>query len=148
MLRHVGDEMVDVVRRLPPADGETTTKVGDEGSNHGINEEGRRYSAMTRIVRSEHDLLPEHAEEQGRYEVPLDVEEVCKGSKKNAIADRLFCVFRVSALVEALGFDLFVKVAVVFEDRLLSFGVNGGVVRDVILYFLLFQISNVLLPQA
>lgn len=103
---------------------------------------------MAGVVCSEHDLLPEHTKEEGRCEVPLGVEKVCESSKEEAIANRLLCILRVPALVESLCFDLFMEVPVVLKDGLLGFGVESRVVQEVVLYFLILEVGDILLPQA
>lgn len=57
MLGVVGDEVVDVVTALPPADGEAAAKVRDEDPNQGVNEEVSGYGAMVGIVCREYDLV-------------------------------------------------------------------------------------------
>lgn len=59
VLGHVGDEVVDVVRRLPPADGQAAAEVGDEGADQSVDYEVTRYTAVAGVVRGEHDLLLE-----------------------------------------------------------------------------------------
>lgn len=54
---HVGDEVVDIVGALPPADGEAVAKVADKGANDGVSHKIARDAAVPRIVSDEHDLL-------------------------------------------------------------------------------------------
>jgi len=59
MLGHVGDEMVDIVRALPPAYGETTAKIGNEGSDQGVDDKIAGNSTVSSVVCGKHDLLLE-----------------------------------------------------------------------------------------
>ena len=59
VLGHVGDEVVHVVRRLPPADGQAAAEVGDEGADQSVDYKVARYTAMAGVVRGEHNLLLE-----------------------------------------------------------------------------------------
>lgn len=55
--RLVGNEVVNVVAALPPADGKTTAKVGNEHANQSINLEDLCNGAMAGIVRGKHNLV-------------------------------------------------------------------------------------------
>ena len=57
MLGVVGDEVVDVVATLPPADGETAAEVGDEHADEGVGDEVVGDASMASVVRCEHDLV-------------------------------------------------------------------------------------------
>lgn len=57
MLGHVGDEVVDVVRRFPPANGEAAAEVGDESADEGIDYEVASYPAVAGVMGGEHNLL-------------------------------------------------------------------------------------------
>ena len=59
VLGHVGDEVVHVVGRLPPADGEAAAEIRDEGADQSVDYEVARYAAVAGVVRGEHDLLLE-----------------------------------------------------------------------------------------
>ena len=70
VLGRVGDEMMDVVTRLPPSDGQSTTEVSDEDADEGIGDKFPHDPTVSGVVGSEHDLLPKEAEEPGRPKVP------------------------------------------------------------------------------
>jgi hypothetical protein len=127
MLGHVCDEMVNVVRALPPSDAQTTAKVGDEGTNQRVGDEVAGDAAVAGVVSGEHDLLPEHAQEAGRAEVPLGAEKVEEGAEQNRVADQLFAVLDVRAVVEALVLDTLVQSAEVQGNGVLSLLVDRGV---------------------
>jgi hypothetical protein len=57
VLGRVGDEVVHVVGRLPPADAEAAAKVGDEGPDDGVGDEFARDAHVAGVVGGEHDLL-------------------------------------------------------------------------------------------
>lgn len=82
VFRHVGNEMVDVVRALPPSNTKATAEVCDESTDQGIGYEVASDATVTSIVSSEHDLLPEHAQEACRCEIPLSAEEVNECAEK------------------------------------------------------------------
>lgn len=47
---HVGDEVVNVVRRFPPADAKAAAEVGNEGANERVGDEVGGDAHMGRIV--------------------------------------------------------------------------------------------------
>lgn len=53
----VGDEMMDIVATLPPSNGETATKVGNEEGNEGVDDKIMGDSTMASIVCCKHYLL-------------------------------------------------------------------------------------------
>ena len=53
----IGDQMMNVMAALPPADGQTATEVGDEDANESICDEIMGNASMPGIVGSEHDLM-------------------------------------------------------------------------------------------
>lgn len=55
--RLVGDEMVNIVAALPPSDGQTAAKVGDEHANETVNLEILGDGSVAGIVSGEHDLM-------------------------------------------------------------------------------------------
>ena len=55
--RHVRDQMVDIVRALPPADGQSTAEVGDKCTYEGVDDKVPCDPSMTCIMCYEHDLL-------------------------------------------------------------------------------------------
>ena len=82
VLGHVSDEMVHVVRGLPPADGEPAAEICDEGSNERVVYEVSCDTPVAGIMGCEHDLLPKCAENHGGCEVPFGVQEGAEESKK------------------------------------------------------------------
>lgn len=57
--------MVDIVTALPPSDGQSTAKVGDEEPDQGVDPEDVRNGTMAGIVRGEHELVPEETQKDG-----------------------------------------------------------------------------------
>jgi hypothetical protein len=106
---HVGDEMVNVVRALPPTNAEATAEVGNESTDKGVEDEVASDATVTGVVSSEHDLLPEHTQEAGRCEIPLSAEEVDEGSEEDRVSDELLAILDVRAVVEAFVLDAFVQ---------------------------------------
>lgn len=49
--------MVNIVTALPPSDGKTAAKVGDEHGNQGVNLKVGCDGQVTSIVSSEHELM-------------------------------------------------------------------------------------------
>lgn len=89
---------------------------------------------------------PEQAEEYGRREIPLAVQQDGKAGEQEAVPDRLFCVLRVATLVESLGLDLLVQRAIVGDDCLLRLDVDRGVVSEAFLSLALFLLGAISLP--
>lgn len=116
VLRHVGDEMVDVVRALPPSNTQTTAEVGDESTDQSIGDEVASNTTVTGVVSSEHDLLPEHAQEAGGCEVPLGAKEVDEGAEEERVADHLLAVLDVWTVVVALVLDTLMQSTEVHGD--------------------------------
>jgi len=67
----VGHEVVHVMTALPPADRQATAEVGDEHADQGVGDEVMGDAHVAGIVRGEHDLVPEQAEEDGGGHVPF-----------------------------------------------------------------------------
>lgn len=57
MLGHVGDKVMNVVRALPPADGQTIAEIAHKGANDGVDYEITCDTTVACIVSDEHDLL-------------------------------------------------------------------------------------------
>lgn len=74
MFGGVGDNVVDIVVALPPAEAEAAQEVGDDYSNDSVESEGVRYSHMAGVVGGEDKLVPEHAEEEPAGAVPAPME--------------------------------------------------------------------------
>lgn len=53
----VGDKVVDVVTALPPSDGETAAKVGDEHGNESVYNKVGGNGEMSTIVGGKHELM-------------------------------------------------------------------------------------------
>lgn len=53
----VGDKVVDVVTALPPSDGETAAKVGDEHGNESVDNKVGGNGEMSTIVGGKHELM-------------------------------------------------------------------------------------------
>ena len=70
----VGDDVMDVVVALPPAEAEAAEEVGDDDPDDGVQGERVRDSHVARVVRGEDELVPEHAEEEPARAVPAPME--------------------------------------------------------------------------
>lgn len=70
----VGDNVVDIVVALPPAEAKAAEEVGDDYSDNGVEGEGVRYSHVTGVVGGEDQLMPEDAEEEPAGAVPAPME--------------------------------------------------------------------------
>jgi len=108
VLGHVGDKMVDVVGALPPSNAKATAEVCDESADQGIGDEVASNATVASIVSSEHDLLPEHAQEAGRCEIPLGAEKVDKGAEEQRVSNQLLAILNVRAVIEAFVLDTLV----------------------------------------
>lgn len=166
MFGHVGDEMVNVVASLPPANAEAAAEVGDECADECVVYEVSGDAAVTGVMGCEHDLLlrwsavlgtrktrkwrtyPEESEENGGCHPPFDVEEEAKAKEESAVTQRLPCVGRVVALVQALSLELLVQLTVVHDDGHLCLGVERRVCGDALDYCLLFLLDGELVPVA
>ena len=82
---------------------------------------------MPGVVRREHDLVPEQAQEHGRRHPPLVPQRREEQGEERAVPRHLLAVLDVPALVEALVADLLVQVPVLGHDVLLRGRVEGRV---------------------
>ena len=64
MFGGVGDDVVDVVAPLPPAQTEAAEKVGDDDADDGVDGEIMGDAHMAGIMGGEDQLMPEDAEEE------------------------------------------------------------------------------------
>jgi hypothetical protein len=121
--RVVGDEMVDVVAALPPADGQAAAKVGDEHGDQAVDLELAGDGTVRGVVGGEHDLVPEEPEEECRRHVPAVPQghDACR--KEDHVAGHLLAVREVRAIVKALIVDSLVQRPVLLSDLLLDLGV-------------------------
>lgn len=120
----VGDEVMNVVRRFPPADGESATKVGDEDSDEGIWDKLARDSTVSGVMSGEHDLLPEEPEEHGRGEIVPRTEESDEEREEQGVPDHLLGIVAVSTGVEPLVLDTFMQRLELFGDNALGLDVG------------------------
>jgi len=60
----VGDEMVDIVTALPPANGQATTEVGNENTYQCIIHKVLRDASMASIMCGEHYLVLGYCQHQ------------------------------------------------------------------------------------
>ena len=58
--RLIGNQVVDVVAALPPADGQAAAEIGDEHANQGVHHEIMRDGEVAGVVCGEHDLVLSH----------------------------------------------------------------------------------------
>jgi hypothetical protein len=116
--------VVNVVRRLPPSDTQSTAEVGDEDSDHCIGNELPSDSSVTSIVGGKHDLLPETSEKEGRGKVPFFVEGEEEESKDGRVSGKFSYIVHVVALVVSLGLDFLVKSVISGSDGALGVGVG------------------------
>lgn len=82
---------------------------------------------------------PEHAQEAGRREVPLDAEEVEKGAEEQGVSNHLLAILGVATLVVALVLDQLVEGLVLGADGLLGLGIQRRVVSNSIRNLLLLE---------
>lgn len=66
----VGHKVMNVVATLPPSDRQPTAEIGHEHADERISDKIVGYAHMSRIMRREHDLVPEQAKKRGRCDVP------------------------------------------------------------------------------
>lgn len=130
------DEMVNIVAPLPPPHGQAAAEIGNEDGDQAVDGEVAGDGAMTGIVRAEHDLLPEEAEEEGRSHVPPMVQGEHGGGKERRVADHLLAVLDIRAVVEALIVDPLVQSPVLFDNLLLHIDVDRRVCLEIPLYIL------------
>ena len=64
VLRGVGDDVVDVVVVLPPAEGQAAEEVGNEDADHGVDLKGVRDAHVPGIMSREDELVPEGTKEE------------------------------------------------------------------------------------
>ncbi len=126
--RVVGDEVVHVVAALPPADGQPATKVANEHGQQAVDLKAARDGEMRGIMRREHDLVPEQAQEEGRGHPPLMAQCHHGRGEQQRVPRELLAILEVGAVVEALVADALVQGVVLGGDVLLDGRVQRGVV--------------------
>ena len=105
----IGDEVMDVVTALPPADGKAAAEVSDEDANEGIGGEILGNATMTGVVGGEHYLMPEETKEEGGGFVPAMVEGGDEEGEQRQVPTDLLEIFSVVAFVEAFILDPFME---------------------------------------
>jgi hypothetical protein len=140
----IGDEVMNVVRRLPPSDTQTTAEVGDKDSNHCIRNEFPSDSSVTSIVGGKHDLLPETSEKEGRGKVPFFVEGEEEESKDGRVSGEFSYIVHVVALVVSFGLDFLMESVVPGSDGALGVGVGWWVFGETLLDFRIHCVLNVI----
>jgi hypothetical protein len=129
--------MVHVVAALPPPDGQAAAEIGHEHGNEAIGLEVAGDGAVRGVVRSEHDLVPEQSQEEGRRHVPAVAQGYHGCREEDRVAGHLLGVREVRAIVEALIADSLVQRPVLLSDILLYLRVQrrifGVVVFDLLL---------------
>ncbi|RUP47415.1 hypothetical protein BC936DRAFT_145754 [Jimgerdemannia flammicorona] len=110
VLHIVGNDVVHVVTLLPPADAQATHEVAKESADQGVDLADVRDTVVSGIVRREHDLVPEHGQEDGAGHVLPELcapyGEVDGEREEGYVAAGLTGIVPVVALVEAGCFDL------------------------------------------
>ena len=69
--RMIGDQVMDIVAALPPANREATAEVGNEYPNYCVQVEAMSNGKVSCIMGYEHNLMPEEAQENSRRNVPF-----------------------------------------------------------------------------
>jgi hypothetical protein len=75
MFRRIGHNVMDIMIALPPSQAKTPKIVCNNNPNYRIDVEVVRYTHMSRIMGSEHKLVPKKAQEEARCAVPTKAEE-------------------------------------------------------------------------
>lgn len=122
----VGDEVVYIVRALPPAQRETAAEISHPHANQRVDDKVARDGAVAGVVGRKHELVPEETQETGRRHVPVMVEGRHGQGKEEGVARRLLGVLGIVAGVEALVVDALGEDAVLLGNVLLDDGVDGG----------------------
>lgn len=122
----VGDEVVYIVRALPPAEREAAAEISHPHPNQRVDDKVARDGAVAGVVGRKHELVPEETQETGRRHVPVVVEGRHGQGKEEGVARRLLGVLGVVAGVEALVVDALGEDAVLLGNVLLDDGVDGG----------------------
>ena len=77
---HVGDEVVDVVRALPPTNGQPAAEISHECSNQSVSHKVARNSTVSSIVCGKHDLLLQSLSVLRNHKVDTeDIPRTCPG---------------------------------------------------------------------
>lgn len=143
----VGDEVVHVMGRFPPADTETATKVGNEYADKGIRDETLRDASMTGVMCGKHYLLPKACEEKGRCEVPLCAEACDEDAKQRRVSDTLAEVVSIVALVIALCLDALVQQAKSVGYRLLCLVIDRRIPIRTRLHLDVHRLVDIVVPR-
>src|SRR3981081_4054020 len=69
--RMIRDQMMNIVATLPPSDRKSAAEVCNEYPNHHVDVEVMRDGNVPSIMRHEHNLMPEQAQEYSRRDIPF-----------------------------------------------------------------------------
>lgn len=96
---------------------------------------------MAGIVSSEGELVPEESKTESGEDVPFSSQEVEESNEQERISYTFSSIGRIVALIETLSFYSFPQGMVLFDDAVLSDGVERGIGGDV--QFDLFSCSDI-----
>lgn len=91
-----------VMTALPPSNGKPAAEITNKDTNQRVHNKIVRYAAVSCVVRSEHNLLPEDSERSPREHIPLAVKAEEEKTKQYTVAHNLLDVFADAAVVEPL----------------------------------------------
>ena len=123
----IRDEVVDVVRAFPPAQGQAADGGGDDHADEVVDEEVVRNGHVGGVVRGKDHLRPEPSEEDGAGAVPFDVKKGEHDGEEKSAAAEFPQVRGVVAFVESFGVDVLVQTTVSLDDLGLGRRVQGGI---------------------
>lgn len=120
VLGGVGDYVVNVMVLLPPTARESTEEICNEDADYRVNMKRVGDAHVAGVVDREDQLVPEHAEKDGRERVPAGSEEVERGQCEEGVARDLDGVGSVIAIIKTFSTKTLVEEFVLFDDSLLS----------------------------
>ena len=127
VLRSIRDDMVNIMITLPPPNAQPTTQVCNENADQRINGQVVRDTPVASVVRREHDLMPEEAQETRGRSIAAATEEEDEESEESGIAKDFLAVLGKSAVVEAFILHSLVQDLELESDVLLGVPIKGRV---------------------
>lgn len=131
VLRAVGDDMVNVVVALPPAQTQATDEVGNDDTDNTVDVEMVRNTHVPSVVGREDQLMPEGPKTEGAWYVPTPSQKQKHSAEEEGIAEALNGIGEVVTVIESFSLDALVEFTILSDDGILSLLIKRGVLVEI-----------------